>query len=149
MDLPIRERLERHREGAVRVRRRRDHVVAAGLSQQLQCEITPAQARRLIESGRVDTAQVFFNMINPSAALPVPRRTLMQTQKAPTRGQDFTGLLESCIEKNVGVITIRTLAAGAIVGYMTDYASRIVTKDTDVDDVTRKAIEVQIGRAHV
>jgi D-threo-aldose 1-dehydrogenase len=99
--------------------------------------------RRLIESGRVDTAQVFFNMINPSAAHPVPRRTLLQTQKAPTRGQDFTGLLESCIEKNVGVITIRTLAAGAIVGYMTDYASRIVTKDTDVDDVTRKAIEIR------
>jgi len=99
--------------------------------------------RRLIESGRIDTAQVFFNMINPSAAHPVPRRTLLQTQKAPTRGQDFTGLLESCIEKNVGVITIRTLAAGAIVGDMTNYASRIVTKDTDVNDVTRKANEVR------
>ena len=99
--------------------------------------------KRLVESGRIDTAQVFFNMLNPSAAHPVPRRTLLQTAKAPTRGQDFTGLLEACIEKNVGVITIRTLAAGAIVGYMTDYASRIVTKDTDVDDVTRKAIEVR------
>lgn len=99
--------------------------------------------KRLIESGRIDTAQVFFNMINPSAAHPVPRRTLLQTQKAPTRGQDFTGLLEACIEKNVGVIGIRTLAAGALVGFMTDYASRIVTKDTDVEDVARKATEVR------
>jgi L-glyceraldehyde 3-phosphate reductase len=99
--------------------------------------------KRLIESGRIDTAQVFFNMINPTAAHPVPRRTLDQTMKKASRGQDFTGLLEACIEKNVGVITIRTLAAGAIVGYMTDYASRIVTKDTDVDDVARKAVELR------
>jgi D-threo-aldose 1-dehydrogenase len=99
--------------------------------------------RRLIESGRIDTAQVFFNMINPTAAHAVPRRTLDATARKASRGQDFTGVLETCREMNVGVIGIRTLAAGAIVGYMTDYASRIVTKDTDVEDVTRKAIEVR------
>ena len=99
--------------------------------------------RRLIESGRIDTAQVFFNMINPTAAHPVPRRTLDATRRQPSRGQDFTGVIETCIAKDVGVIAIRTLAAGALVGYMTDYASRIVTKDTDVDDVARKAIEAR------
>jgi L-galactose dehydrogenase/L-glyceraldehyde 3-phosphate reductase len=99
--------------------------------------------RRLIESGRIDTAQVFFNMINPTAAHAVPRRTLDATVRKASRGQDFTGVIETCREKDVGVIAIRTLAAGAIVGYMTDYASRIVTKDTDVDDVTRKAVEVR------
>ena len=99
--------------------------------------------KRLIESGRIDTAQIFFNMINPSAAHPVPRRSLLATQKAPTRGQEFTGLLETCIEKNVGVITIRTLAGGAIVGDMKDYSARIVTKDTDVEDVERKAVRVR------
>ena len=99
--------------------------------------------RRLIESGRIDTAQVFFNMINPTAAHLVPRSTMGTTARKASRGQDFTGVLETCRKHNVGVIGIRTLAAGAIVGYMTDYASRIVTKDTDVDDVARKAVEVR------
>ncbi len=99
--------------------------------------------RRLIESGRIDTAQVFLNAINPTAAHHVARRTLDATRRQPSRGQDLTGLIDTCVEKNVGVIAIRTLAAGAMVGYMTDYASRIVTKDTDVDDTARKAMKVR------
>ena len=95
-------------------------------------------SRRLIESRRVDTALVYINMINPTAAHSDPRRSLDAAMQKVSRGQDFTGVLDCCAENDVGVIAIRILAAGAIIGEFNHYKDRIVSKDTDVDDVAFK-----------
>src|SRR5262249_38767933 len=42
---------------------------------------------RVIESGRIDSAQVYFNLLNPSAAGPVPTSWPVY---------DFNGMLEAC-----------------------------------------------------
>ena len=61
--------------------------------------------RRLVRSGRFDTAQVYYNMLNPSAGQAVP---------AGWSAHDFDCLIESCWETGVGVLNIRVLAAGVL-----------------------------------
>ena len=65
---------------------------------------TPA-ILEVLRSGRFDTAQVYHNMLNPSAARPVP---------PGWGGQDFGGVIEACRERDVGVMAIRVLAAGVL-----------------------------------
>lgn len=61
--------------------------------------------RRLIRSGRFDTAQVYYNLLNPSAGQPVP---------ADWSAHDFGCLIETCRDADVGVLNIRVLAAGVL-----------------------------------
>lgn len=60
---------------------------------------------RTVASRRFDTAQVYYNMINPSAAL---------ADGAAWSGPDFRGLLAACAEHDVGVMNIRVFAAGVL-----------------------------------
>ncbi len=60
-----------------------------------------------IDSGTIDTAQVCYNLLNPSAGFSVP---------AGFPAQDFGGLLNRTRERRMGVIVIRVLAAGALSG---------------------------------
>jgi aryl-alcohol dehydrogenase-like predicted oxidoreductase len=63
-----------------------------------------AALHRAVGAGVLDTAQVFYNLLNPSAGqappFPVP--------------EDFGSLLERAREHRVGVIGVRALAAGAL-----------------------------------
>ena len=63
---------------------------------------------RVIESGRFETAQVYYNLLNPSAAW----------ARAPAgwSAQDFSGLLAACRRHDVAVMNIRSLAGGALTG---------------------------------
>ena len=61
----------------------------------------------LIGSDVFDTAQVCYNLLNPSAGYPVP---------AGFPAQDFGRLLDPCRAKRVGVLGFRVLAAGALSG---------------------------------
>ena len=63
--------------------------------------------QKIMDSGRFQTAEVVYNLLNPSAGLPVP---------AGFRGADFSGLLERAEANDLGVIAIRVLAAGALAG---------------------------------
>jgi aryl-alcohol dehydrogenase-like predicted oxidoreductase len=65
---------------------------------------TPA-LHRAIDAGALDTAQVCYNLLNPSAGGAVP---------AGFPAQDFGGLLDRARQRRVGVIVIRALAAGAL-----------------------------------
>ena len=58
-------------------------------------------------TGAFDTAQVCLNLVNPTAARPVP---------AGFPAQDFAGLVGRAAADHVGVIAIRVLAAGALSG---------------------------------
>jgi aryl-alcohol dehydrogenase-like predicted oxidoreductase len=60
-----------------------------------------------IDSGTIDTAQVCYNLLNPSAGFAV---------SAGFPAQDFGRLLDRTRERRMGTIVIRVLAAGALSG---------------------------------
>jgi len=66
-----------------------------------------AALRRVIEAGAFDSAQVVYNMLNPSAAGPLP---------ANYPAQDYEGLFDATAAAGVGVVGIRVLAGGALSG---------------------------------
>lgn len=66
-----------------------------------------AAVHRVVESGLFDTAQICFNALAPSAALPQP---------AGYPAQDYAGLMTKAHASGLGTIGIRSLAAGALSG---------------------------------
>lgn len=64
----------------------------------------------VINSGRFDTAQCYYNMLNPSCA--------WETGEAPEgwsdKDQDFSGIFAACAAQDMGVLIIRPLAAGVL-----------------------------------
>lgn len=87
---------------------------------------------RLVASGRLDSAQIFYNLLVPSAGEPVP---------ANYPAQDYRELLSAAASNGVGSIGVRVLAGGALsgstarhplgsqnvvpIGSKTDYASDV------------------------
>jgi D-threo-aldose 1-dehydrogenase len=61
--------------------------------------------RRVIESGCFHSAQVYYNVLNPSAGRRVP---------SGWSGYDFHDLISTCAQQGVAVLSIRVLAAGVI-----------------------------------
>jgi len=66
-----------------------------------------AALHQVIDSGAINTAQVSYNMLNPSAGGPVP---------VGYPAQDYAGLLAKTQAAGVGTIGIRALAGGALSG---------------------------------
>jgi L-galactose dehydrogenase/L-glyceraldehyde 3-phosphate reductase len=64
-----------------------------------------AACREVIASGRFDSAQIYYNILNPSAG---------QTMPPAWRGHDLHGLIGACQEHGVAVMNIRVLAAGVL-----------------------------------
>jgi aryl-alcohol dehydrogenase-like predicted oxidoreductase len=75
---------------------------------------------RALDSGALDTAQVCYNLLNPSAGATVP---------PGFPAQDFAGLLGRARQRNVGVIVIRALAAGALSGVETRHPVAVPSVD--------------------
>ena len=80
---------------------------------------TPA-LHQAIDGGTIDTAQVCYNLLNPSAGAQVP---------AGFPAQDFGRLLDRTRERRMGVIVIRVLAAGALSGVETRHPVAVPTVD--------------------
>src|SRR5262245_50206784 len=68
---------------------------------------------RALSADAIDTAQVCYNLLNPSAGQTVP---------AGFPAQDFRGLLTPASQHGVGVIVIRVMAAGALSGQLERHA---------------------------
>src|SRR5262249_52662008 len=66
-----------------------------------------AALHHVIQARVLDTAQVCYNLLNPSAGVAVPRGF---------PGHDFGKLLDHARDAQLGVIGIRILAAGALSG---------------------------------
>jgi len=66
-----------------------------------------AALHQAIDSGAFDSAQVVYNMLNPSAAVALP---------ANYPAQDYTRLFDHTRAAGTGVIAIRVLAGGALSG---------------------------------
>lgn len=101
---------------------------------------TPAVVE-VLRSGRFDTAQVYHNMLNPSAARPVP---------PGWGGQDFGGVLAACRERDVGVMAIRVLAAGALATDERHGREVVVAADADLGRERARARKVlgRLGPGH-
>jgi L-galactose dehydrogenase/L-glyceraldehyde 3-phosphate reductase len=78
---------------------------------------TPA-IHRVLDAGAVDSAQVCFNLLNPSAGVVVP---------PGFPGQDFDRLLARTRAQGMGVVVIRVLAAGALSGELTRHPIAVPT----------------------
>jgi L-galactose dehydrogenase/L-glyceraldehyde 3-phosphate reductase len=61
----------------------------------------------MVRDGRIHTAQVCLNLLNPTAAVDAPPRV---------PAQDFARLLPRCRERGIGTILIRVAAGGALSG---------------------------------
>jgi aryl-alcohol dehydrogenase-like predicted oxidoreductase len=80
---------------------------------------TPA-LHRVIDARAFDTAQVCYNLLNPSASTPLP---------PGFPAHDFGGLLDRAREAGMGAIGIRVLAAGAITGVETRHPVAVPSVD--------------------
>jgi len=106
-----------------------------------------AALHRVLEAGGFDTAQVCYNLLNPSAGAAVP---------AGFPAQDFGGLLGRARAHGVGVIVVRALAGGALSGALERHPIAVPTLEpiasgpdyaTDVERARRLDVLVREGHA--
>src|SRR5262245_58555054 len=88
----------------------------------------------VINSGRFDCAQVYYNAINPSAAW----------KRAPQSwgAQDFAGIMAACWNQNMGVLAIRDFAGGPLASAKRPATLAVLTCRTDLDNEMRCAAAV-------
>ncbi|MGW8184305.1 MAG: aldo/keto reductase [Burkholderiales bacterium] len=98
-----------------------------------------ASVCEVIRSGRFDSAQVYYNLLNPSAGRSMPRAWT---------GQNLSGIIAACRAHNVAVMAIRIFAAGIIATSERTGRESILTTDTTLAEEERKAKAVfdTIGR---
>jgi L-galactose dehydrogenase/L-glyceraldehyde 3-phosphate reductase len=92
-----------------------------------------AAASDAIASGRFDSAQVFYNVVNPSAARPMP---------PAWSGQQLTGILAAARATMTAVLAIRVLAGGIIALDKRPERVSMMTKGTDPELEEQKATAV-------
>lgn len=85
---------------------------------------------RVIESGRIASAQVYFNLLNPSAGWPMPPSWPVY---------DFGGVLDSCVRHGVATMNIRVFSAGVIATEARTGKERPLTPGDTVESETEKA----------
>ena len=92
----------------------------------------------VIRSKRFDSAQVYYNLLNPSAGRSMPRAWT---------GQNLGGIIEACRDNDVAVMAIRIFAAGIIATDERTGRESILTADTSIaeDDRKTKAVFDAIG----
>jgi aryl-alcohol dehydrogenase-like predicted oxidoreductase len=109
-----------------------DRLKAQGLIG--HCGITalgePRGILEVIESGRIDSAQVYFNLLNPSAGLPLPPSWPVY---------DFSRVLDACQAHHVAAMSIRVLSAGVIATDVRTGRERPLTPGDTVESEERKA----------
>jgi len=89
--------------------------------------------RQIIDSGRFDAAQVYFNMLNPSAARSMPERWT---------GQDFGRLIDACKAQGTAVMAIRVFAAGVLASDVRHGREVVITRDADLNTEAKRAQSV-------
>ncbi len=116
------------REGLERVR-------GAGLTRHIGFTANGERAalHAVVKSGFYESAQVYYNMINPSAGCAVP------TQWS---AHDFGNLIETCRAERVGVLVIRALAAGVLATDVRHGREGEIIPNADVESNERKAAQL-------
>jgi L-galactose dehydrogenase/L-glyceraldehyde 3-phosphate reductase len=73
----------------------------------LTCIGDAALVNQVVDSGRFQVAQLYYNLLNPSAGVPLPPNS---------RLHNFQLVIDHCAAKGMGVAVFRVLAGGAAVG---------------------------------
>jgi D-threo-aldose 1-dehydrogenase len=89
----------------------------------------------VIESGRFDVAQIYYNAINPSAA--------WSRTTAEWKGQEFCGIIAACWRLHMGMLAIRVMAGGPLASPRRPDRLAMMTSDTDLDNEVRCAAAVR------
>jgi L-galactose dehydrogenase/L-glyceraldehyde 3-phosphate reductase len=89
-----------------------------------------AACRRIVDSGRFDAAQVYYNVLNPSAARAMP---------AQWSGHDFSGLIAACKAQGTAMMAIRVFAAGVLATDVRHGREVVITQASDVTTEERRA----------
>lgn len=89
-----------------------------------------ASVCEVIRSRRFDSAQVYYNLLNPSAGRSMP---------GAWTGQNLGGIIEACRANDVAVMAIRIFAAGVIATDERTGRESVLTADTSVAEDERKA----------
>jgi len=100
-----------------------------------------ASVCEVLHSGRFDSAQVYYNLLNPSAARAMP---------SAWTGQNFSGVVDACRRNDVAIMAIRIFAAGVIATDERHGRESVLTADTSLPEEERKARAVfsAIGTEH-
>ena len=100
-----------------------------------------ASVSEVIRSGRFDSAQVYYNLLNPSAARNMPEAWT---------GQNMNGIIEACRANGVAVMAIRIFAAGVIASDERTGRESVLIADTSVagDERKTRAVFEAIGTGH-
>lgn len=85
---------------------------------------------RVLKTNRVQSAQVYYNLLNPSAGFTV-------SPNWPC--YNFTSLMDTCIEQGVAIMAIRIFSAGIIATTDRTGRERPLTQGDTVDSETAKA----------
>ena len=93
---------------------------------------------QVIESGRIDSAQVYYNMLNPSAGMGMPANWSVY---------DFSGILAACRVHGLAAMNIRVFSAGVIATDVRTGREGPLTRGDTVESeaVKARAIFEQIG----
>jgi aryl-alcohol dehydrogenase-like predicted oxidoreductase len=86
--------------------------------------------RRVIDSGRFDCAQIYYNILNPTAAIPPPAGF-----QGPDRGQT----IPMAASQGMGVAVIRPLELGALTGRDERHPQGIVEQGPEYERNYRRA----------
>lgn len=84
----------------------------------------------VIESGRVDSAQVYYNLLNPSAGMTTPANWEVFA---------FSGILDACEKHGVAAMCIRVFSAGVIATDSRTGRERPLTEGDTVESEEAKA----------
>jgi L-glyceraldehyde 3-phosphate reductase len=100
-----------------------------------------AGCRQLINSGRFDAAQVYYNLLNPSAARPMPARWT---------GHDFGNLMAACKAQGTAVMAIRVFAAGVLASDVRHGREVVITRAAELttEEHRAQAVVAALGDAN-
>lgn len=88
---------------------------------------------RAIDCGRFDSAQVYYNLLNPSAARRMPGKWT---------GQDFGGVIEACKRHDMAIMGIRIFASGALATDARHGREVQLAADADLESEKRRSAAV-------
>ncbi len=100
-----------------------------------------ASCCRVLDSGRFDAAQVYYNLLNPSAGRDMP---------AAWCGHDFGGIIAACRRRDTAVMGIRVFAAGVIATDQRTGREIPVALDSAVEreEARARAVFAALGTQH-
>jgi aryl-alcohol dehydrogenase-like predicted oxidoreductase len=100
-----------------------------------------ATCREVVDSGRFDAAQVYYNLLNPSAARAMPKAWA---------GHDFAALIDACKSQGTAVMAIRVFAAGVLATDVRHGREVIVTRATELgtEEGHARAVFAALGDAY-